>query len=76
MGLQKVPTEPILQLLENGQWHYLKDLPKLSNLNSNKVDYITKFLAKYNFVQLDETKQKIKLDQTTTKFFKMIQNTE
>lgn len=76
MGLHKVPTEPMLKLLENGEWHYLKDIPKQTTLNSLAVDYITKFLAKYNLVKLDQTKQRIKLHHTTRKFFKSLQNIE
>jgi hypothetical protein len=71
-----MPTEPVLQLLENGKWYYIKDIPKLTSLNSNKVDYITEFLAKYNFVKIDETNQRIKLDTTTTDFLKKIKQLE
>jgi len=76
MGLQKVPTEPMLKLLENGEWHYLKDVPQQTALNSLAVDYVVKFLAKYNFVKLDQRKQRIKLHHTTRKFFKTLQNME
>ena len=71
-----MPTEPVLQLLENGEWQYIKDIPKLTNLNSNKVEHITEFLAKYNFVKIDETNQRIKLDRTTTAFLKKIRQLE
>jgi hypothetical protein len=71
-----MPTEPVLQLLENGEWHYLKDIPKLTSLNSNKVEYITEFLAKYKFVKIDKTNQRIKLDTTTTDFLKKIRQLE
>ncbi|WNZ28200.1 MAG: hypothetical protein IAX21_05805 [Candidatus Bathyarchaeota archaeon] len=71
-----MPTEPILQLLENGEWHYLKDIPKQTALNNITVKYITKFLTKYKFVKLDQTKQKIKLDLPTTVFFNKIRQIE
>ncbi|MBN2261219.1 MAG: hypothetical protein JW702_11775 [Clostridiales bacterium] len=71
-----MPTEALLQLLENGEWHYIKDIPKLTSLNSNKVEHITEFLAKYNFVNIDETNQRIKLDTTTTAFLKKIRHLE
>jgi len=57
-----MPTEAILQLLENGKWHYLKDITEKTCLNRYKVENVTKFLAKYSFVKLDEAEQKIKLD--------------
>ncbi len=67
-----MPTETILQLLENGKWHYLKDITEKTRLNSFKVENVTKFLAKYNFVKLDEVEQKVKLDTLTRKFLKQI----
>lgn len=71
-----MPTETILQLLENGKWHYLKDIAKETCLNPFNVEYITKFLAKYNFVKVDETHQKIKLDPPTSRFLKRIRQLE
>lgn len=71
-----MPTEPILQLLENGKWHYIKDIPKQTALNNFTVNCITKFLAKYNFVKLDQTKQKIKLEKPTNDFFQKIRELE
>jgi len=71
-----MPTETILRLLENGKWHNLKDITEKTCLNSFKVENITKFLAKYNFVKLDEAEQKVKLDPPTNKFLKKIRQLE
>ena len=71
-----MPAESILRLLENGKWHYLKDIEKKTQLNSFKVENVTKFLAKYNFVKLDEAKQKVKLDPPTNRFLKRIRQLE
>jgi len=71
-----VPAETILRLLENGKWHYLKDIKKQTQLNNGKVENVTKFLAKYNFVKLDETKQKVKLDPPTNRFLKRLRQLE
>lgn len=71
-----MPVETILRLLENGKWHYLKDIEDKTHLNSGKVENVTKFLAKYNFVKLDEAKQKVKLDPPTNKFLKKIRQLE
>ena len=67
-----MPTETIFQLLENGKWHYLKDITEKTSLNSFKVENVTKFLAKYNFVKLDTAEQKVKLDPPTNNFLKKI----
>ena len=71
-----MPTETILRLLENGKWHHLEDIEEKTNLNGHKVKYVTNFLAKYNFVKLDEAEQKIKLDQPTNRFLKKIRQLE
>jgi hypothetical protein len=71
-----VPTETILRLLENGKWHNLKDIEKETQLDSIKVENVTKFLASYNFIELDETKQKVKLDPPTSRFLKRIRQLE
>ena len=76
MDVQRLPTEAILRILENGEWHYIKDIPKLTTLNSAAVEYVTKFLAKYDFVTIDKTQQKIKLDPPTTVFLKKIRQIE
>jgi DNA-binding IclR family transcriptional regulator len=71
-----MPTETILQLLENGKWHYLKDITEKTCLPNFKVESITKFLAKYSFVKLDEAEQKVKIDPPTNRLFKRIRQLE
>lgn len=71
-----MPAETILRLLENGKWHYLKDIEEKTHLNSGKVENVTKFLAKYNFVKLDEAEQKVKLDSPTNRFLKRLRQLE
>ena len=71
-----MPAETILRLLENGKWHYLKDIKEKTQLNSGKVENVTKFLAKYNFVKLDEAEQKVKLDSPMNRFLKRLRQLE
>ena len=71
-----MPAETILRLLENGKWHYLTDIEEKTHLNIGKVENVTKFLAKYNFIVLDEVEQKVKLDPPTNMFFKRIRQLE
>ena len=71
-----MPTDIILQVLENGKWHHLKEIEEKTQLNSHKVKTITKFLAKFNFVKLDHNEQKVKLDRTIMKFLKKIRQIE
>jgi hypothetical protein len=71
-----MPTDTILELLENGKWHYLRDIEQKIHLNSGKVETVTKFLATYNFVKLDEAEQRVKIDAPTNKFLKRIRQLE
>jgi len=75
-GIIIVATETILWLLENGKWLYLSDITKKTQLTSGKVETVTKFLAKYDFITLDEAHKKVKLDLLTNKFFKEIRQLE
>ena len=71
-----MPAETILRLLENGKWHRLKDIEKETHLDSVNVENVTKFLASYNFIELDEVEQKVKLDPRTSLFLKRIRQLE
>jgi DNA-binding IclR family transcriptional regulator len=71
-----LPTETILQLLENGKWHYLKDITEETRLHSSKIENVMKFLAKYDFIKLDEIEQKVKIDPPTNKFLKRVRQLE
>jgi hypothetical protein len=69
-------TDTILQLLENGKWHYLKDITEKTFLPSFWFENFTKFLGKYNFVKLDGAEQKVKIDPPTNRFFQRIRQLE
>ena len=75
-GDSNMPTDAILELLENGKWHCLKEIEEKTRLNSGKVEMVTKFLATYNFVKLDEIKHRVKIDPSTNKFLKKIRKLE
>ena len=69
-------VDDILKLLENGKWHDLKEIEKKTQLHDLDIMKITKFLAQYNFIKLDEGKQKVKLDPIMQNFLKKIQQIE
>lgn len=62
--------------LENGELHYIKDIPAKTNLNLSKVEYVTKFLVKYNLIQLDERQEKVKLDPLAKRVLNKIRKLE
>ena len=52
----------ILELLSDGKWHGVEDLLVKTGLNEQKFQEITLFLSKYDFVQFDEEKQRVKIN--------------
>ncbi len=58
----------ILDILDDGQWHSIKDINLAAKLNDSQSKAITKFLSFYDFIKLDEEKKKVKLKETARKF--------
>ena len=71
-----MPADTIIQILENGKWHNLKDIHEETKLNPSKIAHITKFLEQYNFVKINQATQKIKLNPPMSKFLKKIRKLE
>ena len=69
-------ADDILKLMENGKWHGLKEIGKKTQLQDLDIVSVAKFLAQYNFIRLDEERQKVKLDPSTRRFLKKIQQLE
>lgn len=66
----------ILELLENGRWHDLKEIREKIQLQDLDITSVTKFLAQYNFIKLDKEGKKAKLDSSTQDFLKKIRRLE
>ena len=64
--------DEILELLEDGKWHDIKEITKKSNLQEFKVEMICGFLSEYAFIDFDKEQQKTKLTTTTLKFIEKI----
>ena len=69
-------VEDILELLENGEWHDLKEIERKTRLQDLDIKSVTKFLAQYNFIKLDKEGKKAKLDSSTKDFLKKIRQLE
>ncbi len=74
MVLPKI--DGILKLLENGEWHDLKEIGKAIQLQDSDLASIMKFLAQYDFIKLDKEGKKAKLDSSTQGFLKKISQLE
>jgi len=72
-----LPTvDDILKLLEDGRWHDLNEIRKKIELQNLKVKSLTKFLAQYNFIELDKDGKKAKLGPSIQDFLKKIRRIE
>lgn len=61
-------VDDILELLEDGRWHYVDEVVKKSTLREPKVEMVLNFLAEFALIEFDIEKQKAKLTPTTLKF--------
>jgi hypothetical protein len=65
-------VDKILELLEDGKWHDIKEIREKSNLQEFKVEMIYGFLAEYAFIDFNKEQQKAKLSPATLKFLREI----
>lgn len=70
------PIDEILEFLRDGKWHDLSEIVGKFRLHEFKVGMIMSFLAEYNFVDLDERGQKVKLTHPVLNFLQEIQGVE
>jgi DNA-binding IclR family transcriptional regulator len=46
--------DEVLMLLEDGEWHHLKEILDKSGLAEFKLSMVLKFLAEYSFIEVEE----------------------
>jgi DNA-binding IclR family transcriptional regulator len=57
----------ILEILGDGKWHGSEELQLRLGLNEHKVQKITTFLNKYDFVKIDKEHGKVKINRNFQK---------
>jgi len=55
-------------MLNDGQWHKLKEIQQKMKLNENQIQQTLAFLKEYSFIIMDEKRREIKLKETVRKF--------
>ena len=60
--------EKILELLEDGKWHNLKEINKEVGLPEDNLEEIIGFFAEYEFIQLDKKRRRAKLTHLLLEF--------
>ena len=60
--------EEVLEMLSDGEWHSLEEIRKKMNLNRNQIQQIAGFLKQYEFVRVDETEKRMRIEEAVRKF--------
>jgi DNA-binding IclR family transcriptional regulator len=60
--------DEILDFLNAGRWQSLEEVTAGCSLPECKVRLVLNFLSQFNFIQMDEEKQKIKLSSNMLNF--------
>ena len=68
--------DEILWLLKDGKWHKLEEITRNLALPKIKAELAVSFLAEYDFIQLNKTSRRAKLQPSTLEFVKEIQQLE
>jgi len=58
----------VLEILDDGRWHRISDVQTGTNLNASQSKEIIEFLKAYEFVAVDEKKNRVKLKEAVRKF--------
>jgi DNA-binding IclR family transcriptional regulator len=58
----------VLEILSDGDWHTLEEVRRKMDLNRNQIQQIAGFLKEYEFVALDETRKRVRIEETVRKF--------
>jgi hypothetical protein len=67
--------DEIFYTLKNGKWHDFMEISEKTRWSGVKLKLLTNFLAEYEFVELDERKQRTRLMPSVLVFLKKIQET-
>ena len=68
--------DEILQLLNDGKWHNLREITRKTSLNALTAQLMINFLSSNGFIESDEKGWKVKLRPTTLTFINDIQSIE
>jgi predicted transcriptional regulator len=58
----------ILKMLNDGRWHLINDIEAGANLNASQSKEIIEFLKKYEFVAVDQKKNRVRLKEAVREF--------
>jgi len=68
--------DDILNLLDDGEWHDMREIVHNSRLHDLEVGMFMDFLSEFDFVELDKRRRKVKLTPSLYKFVRKIKTIE
>jgi predicted transcriptional regulator len=68
--------DKILLTLKDGNWHNIQAISENINIPQNKFTHIIDFLTEFDFIQIDNTQKKVKLQPPLFKFIKELSRLE
>ena len=55
-------AEDILELLKDGQWHFINEISTTLNKPEEPIQEILRFYKKFDFIEFDAAKGKVQID--------------
>lgn len=58
----------VLRILDDGRWHSIDEIEHKAKLNSSQSKKITEFLNRYDFVTVNDDRNRVKLKEAARRF--------
>lgn len=58
----------VLEILKDGKWHNFEEIEQKTKTDETQVLQIAEFLQDYNFIIIDASKKRAKIDRTAKEF--------
>jgi len=68
--------DKIFEILNNGDWHRLREVAEKTGTQESKIEVVSSFLSAYDFLEYDRKTKKIKLSTELQDFFEKIKEVE
>jgi len=68
--------DKILFILKDGEWQSIQSISESINVPQDKMTHIIGFLTEFDFIQLDNTQKKVKLQPPLFKFINELSRLE
>ncbi|MGB9756719.1 MAG: hypothetical protein ACPLVJ_02935 [Candidatus Bathyarchaeales archaeon] len=57
-----------MEYLKDGQWHTIEEMREKMRLSEAQIQQIITFLGEYNFITINQTEKKVKIEETIRRF--------